>query len=172
MCRSYLTSNTIDPIAFLETGNLATVTPTVNTIEKIKEKEPVKINPKTIKSRQEIVDEEAAEYLKSYSIDIAIASDGANLEVGKTLTTTASVKDFRGNIPKGNLPEAGLKIGYDSKALSVFPNNIIALDGGSRPFSITALKSGTYEITFSLGKTVLGTRKIFVVGKGEKLEPA
>ncbi|MFZ4461058.1 MAG: hypothetical protein ACOYN2_00475 [Patescibacteria group bacterium] len=131
----------------------------------------IKIDPNSIESRQKVIDDEAAEYLKSFTIDIAIAPDGANIETGRTLTTNLSVRDPRGNAPKGNLPEAGLRITFDKKALTVFPESIIALDGGSRAFSITANKPGSYEIAFSLGKTVLGKRMVYVVPKGEKLEP-
>ncbi len=145
--------------------------PTQGTIDQIKEKPPVIINPNSIESRQKIIDDEAAEYLQRFTIDIAIAPDGLNLEAGKSITTNLSVRDPNGKAPKGNLPEAGLKISFDKKALTVFPESIIALDGGTRDFTIIANKTGTYDITFSLGKTVLGKRTIYVVKKGEKLEP-
>ena len=165
MCRDFLVKNTIDPIVFLETGNLTTVTPTKETIEHIQENPPIKINPNSIESRQKIIDDEAAEYLGHFTIDIAIDSLGANLEVGQTFTTSLSVRDPQGKPPKGNLPEAGLVIGYDSTALTVFPGTIIALDQGSRTFTVTAKKAGSFPITFSLGKTMLGQRMINVTKK-------
>lgn len=164
-CRDYLLANTIDPILFLETGNVSTVAPSRTFIDKIKDTPPVMINPSTIRSRQEILDEEAAEYLKKYSVKVDLPNTGINLTIGNTYWTNISVTDPKGVPAKGNLPEAGLVIGYDTNGLQIMPSTIVALDGGNRSVGITAKRPGTYEITFSLGKTVLETRRIFVIGK-------
>ena len=171
LCREYLLSNTIDPIVFLETGNLSTVTPSASTIRNIQGAPIKKIDRNSIESRQKILDDEAAEYLKSFSIDIGLAVDGTNLAVGKTIGFDINVTDTKKKPVKGNLPELGIKIGFDPKLVTVFPEKIVALENGKRGLSITAKKGGTVELTFILGKTVLGKRTVYVTEKGEKLEP-
>jgi murein DD-endopeptidase MepM/ murein hydrolase activator NlpD len=79
-CRSSLIANTIDPIIFLETGNRNFTPespgtsqsptrppisrPTGATIEAIKARPPIIIERSRIKSREELLEEEAREYLK------------------------------------------------------------------------------------------------------------
>jgi hypothetical protein len=73
-CRNYLTNNTIDPIVFIETGTMGVVPPTANVIQTIKNKPSIVIEKQSIKSREEILNEEAEEFLKSYTINVDLPS--------------------------------------------------------------------------------------------------
>lgn len=69
-CRTYLQSNTIDPIAFLETGAVGVTVPSSQIIEQIQRRPVIIIEKTSIKSREEILNEEAEEYLKSYAVEV------------------------------------------------------------------------------------------------------
>lgn len=68
---------------------------------------------------------------------------------------------------RGNLPELGLDLVFDTKGLAVFPQKIVALDGGKRTFTIRGLKPGAYEIVFKMGKAVIARRTVAVLSAVE-----
>ncbi len=126
-CRSFLLSNTIDPIAFLENGTLSTSAPTAETIETIKQKPSIIIEKKSIKSREEILNEEAEEYLKSYNVLIGLPAKGMTTLVGRPLDITIRAEDFNKNPSIKNLPGAGLKIVVDESKGTMSASNITQL---------------------------------------------
>lgn len=126
LCRDFLTANTIDPIAFLESNGTFT---SFAAIEKIQEKGKTapKIEKKSIKSREQILDEELEEFLRSHTISVKIGIPGNNIEVGKTYTARIAVNEY--NRPfTGSLPAEGLELSYDASGLRVFPEKVIAIE--------------------------------------------
>lgn len=103
-----------------------------------------------MKSRAEIQQEEIQEFLKSNNISINLSENGTNVALGGSVLSSVTSGDGRGNATRGNFPEAGLDIAYDSSALSVFPEKIVALEGGKREFKITGKKAGAFEIAFKM----------------------
>ncbi len=165
-CRSFLEKNTLDPILFLETGNLSTITPTASTIEKIIEKQEsptaLKIEKTKIKSRAEIIEEDITEYLRKYEIDVGIPSTGIMLNLGEYIELPISVRMRGGGLVDLSLPEPGVEILFDPKMVSIFPEKIIFLENGVRSFRISPLKTGNSTLSFRLGKRIIATSRIFV----------
>ena len=138
LCRDFLTANTIDPIAFLENGNVTTTA----AVEVLKEKTKVapKIEQKSIKSREQILDEETEEFFRDHTLSVSLGVPGNNIEVGRT--HTARVKVMYRNKPfTGSLPAEGLTLSYDRSGVKLFPDTIIAIENGVREFQITGVKT-------------------------------
>lgn len=70
LCRDFLTANTIDPIAFLENGTITTTAAIQNLQEKAKT--APKIEQKTIKTREQILDEEIEEFFKDHTLSVSL----------------------------------------------------------------------------------------------------
>lgn len=70
LCRDFLTANTIDPIAFLENGTITT-TAAVQMLQE-KGKTAPKIEQKTIKTREQILDEEIEEFFKDHTLSVSL----------------------------------------------------------------------------------------------------
>lgn len=75
--------------------------------------------------------------------------------------------DSRGKAAKGNLPELGLDVTFDASGITVFPQKIVALNGGKREIRVTGKKPGAYEIAFKMGQTVIARRTVVVLSKAE-----
>ena len=163
-CRDFLARNTIDPIAFLESGKIAVPgTATKEVVESVQNR-PVKVVERTnMKTRAQIQEEEIQEFLKENSLSFGLSEAGTNVPVGGSVTTFVASGDRRGKSTRGNLPESGLDIVFDHAGLSVFPEKIVALDGGRREFRITGKKPGAYEIAFKMGQTVVARRTVVVL---------
>lgn len=71
--------------------------------------------------------------------------------------------DYKGKATRGNFPELGLDLVFDSKGIAVFPQKIVALDGGRRDFKVTGLKPGAYEIAFKMGQTIVARKTVVVL---------
>ena len=141
-CRSSLIDNTIDPIAFLETGTRTLPTtqvpgipaptnpipPSSNTIEAIKTRPPVVIERTRIKSREELLEEEATEYLKSHRIAVKLPDNGTILRSGTTLGFEIESRDLGGSLVTSNLPGPGITIQFDVRKVSVFPEKVNILE--------------------------------------------
>ena len=169
LCRDYLTANTIDPIAFLESNGSFT---SFAVIEQIKEKGKIapKIEKKSIKSREEILNEEIEEFFKNHTLTVKIGIPGNNIEVGKTYTARIMVNEY--NRPfTWSLPAEGLELNYDSSGLKVFPEKIIAIDRGVREFQITGKKTGKYAVSFKIGKKIFLVSTINVFSPSEVKNP-
>lgn len=69
-CRDFLTANTIDPIAFLENGTITT-TAAVQMLQE-KGKTAPKIEQKTIKTREQILDEEIEEFFRDHTLSVSL----------------------------------------------------------------------------------------------------
>lgn len=101
LCRDWLTANTIDPIAFLENGTITT-TAAIQVLQD-KSKTTPKIEQKSIKTREQILDEEIVEFFKDHSLSVTLGIPGNNIEIGKTYTAQIYVnyrnKPFTGSLP-------------------------------------------------------------------------
>jgi hypothetical protein len=173
LCRDSLTANTIDPIAFLESGKVAVPGgPTGSAVSAIRNKPQQKADRTHMKTRAEIQQEEIDEFLKKYSISFGLDNVGTNLLVGQTVQTSITAKDSRGFAVSGNLPELGLSMVFDHKGIAVFPETIVALENGRRDFTIRGLKPGSYEIKFMMGKTAVASRMVYVFSPAEMKQPA
>ncbi len=168
-CRSYLIANTIDPIALLETGNISTMTPTAATIEAIKDKPILIIEKNTIKSREQILNEEAEEYLKSYNVIVDLPINGATTNLGKFYNFNIRAQDFNKNPSSKNLPGTGVKIFVDTKKWSVFPQAITILEQGSRSIQFTPKTTGPIELSFMLGSREIARKTIYVMPKWQAI---
>ncbi|MDQ1344243.1 MAG: Peptidase protein [Patescibacteria group bacterium] len=164
LCRDWLSRNTIDPIAFLESGKVAIPGVADSTvIEAVRNKPTERPDRTSMKTRAEIQEEEIQEFLKKNSISIGLSENGTNVMAGGTVWASVTSGDSRGKATRGNFPELGLDIVFDTKGLSVFPQKIVALDGGRRDFKITGIKPGVYEIAFKMGQTVIARRTVVVL---------
>lgn len=168
-CRSYLMSNTIDPIAFIETGTMGVVPPTAHVIETIKNKPSVVIQKQTIKSREEILNEESEEFLKSYRIVPIFPSHGTVVPIGSSYQFNVEVRDFNKKFSKKNIPWAGVRVTVDEKKATAFPANFTQLYGGIRWISITPKTTGPIEIIFSIWKKEIARKKIYGIVKGSTI---
>jgi hypothetical protein len=168
-CRSYLTSNTIDPVVFIETGTMGVAPPTAQVIETIKNTPSVVIQKQTIKSREEILNEESEEFLKSYTIVPNFPSRGSVVAVGSSYLFNVEVRDFDKKLGKKNIPGAGVRITVDEAQATVFPNNFTQLYGGKRQISISPKTSGPIELVFTIGKKEIARKKIYGMKKGDKI---
>lgn len=164
LCRDFLTQNTIDPIAFLESGKVAIPGQASKAvIDAVKARPVEKVDRTVMKTRAQIQEEEIQEFLKKNDISIGMSDNGTNLSVGGVAYATVSSGDSRGKATRGNFPELGLDIAFDAKGLSVFPEKIVALDGGRRDIKITGKKTGAYEVAFKMGQTVIARRTVVVL---------
>ncbi|EKD66087.1 MAG: peptidase M23 [uncultured bacterium (gcode 4)] len=147
MCRDFLTANTIDPILFLESNW------EFKAIEDIKQMQDKteKINKQNIKTREQILDEEIAEFLKIHSFKLNTWVSGNNLIVWKNYITKLNVLYFN-RLFSWNLPGTWIAFEYDKTAVKVFPEKAIAVDNWFREITITWLKSGAQTINLKLGK--------------------
>lgn len=172
LCRDFLTANTIDPIAFLESGVVTAAAPSSATVQAIQEKAKTapKIEQKTIKSREQILDEEMQEFFKDHTLSVNLGVPGNNIEMGKTYTARVRV-DGRNRPFTGSLPAEGLVLAYDHAGVKLFPETIIAIENGVREFQITGIKPGKYGISFKIGKRVFLTTSVNVYKPGEMLAP-
>jgi hypothetical protein len=101
LCRDWLTANTIDPIAFLENGTITT-TAAVQILQERGKNAP-KIEQKSIKTRDQILEEEIGEFFKDHNLSVTLGIPGNNIEVGRTYTAQIHVnyrnKPFTGSLP-------------------------------------------------------------------------
>ena len=101
LCRDSLTANTIDPIAFLENGTVTTTVAIQNLQEK--GKNAPKIEQKTIKTREQILEEEIEEFFKDHTLSVSLGVPGNNIEAGRTYNAQVKVmyrnKPFTGSLP-------------------------------------------------------------------------
>jgi len=168
LCRDFLTANTIDPIAFLESG-VVTTTAAVQAIQE-KTKTAPKIEQKTIKTREQILDEEMQEFFKNHTLSVSLGVPGNNIEVGRAYTARVRV-DGRNRPFTGSLPAEGLVLAYDRAGVKLFPETIIAIENGVREFQITGIRPGKYGISFKIGKRVFLTTTVNVYKASEMLSP-
>lgn len=101
LCRDFLTANTIDPIAFLENGSIATTAAIADIQEKVRL--APKIEQRTIKTREQILEEETVEFFKDHALSVSLGVVGNNIEAGKSYTAkirvTRNGRPFTGNLP-------------------------------------------------------------------------
>lgn len=164
-CRDFLINHTIDPIVFIETGTMSVIPPTAKLIQAIKNKPTIIIEKQSIKSREDILNEEAEEFLKSYTIGVNLPSRGTAAAIGTPMEFNIEARDFNKNLITKSLPGAGVKITVDSKKATAFPDNFTQLYGGVRRISITPKTPGPIEIVFSIGKKEIARKRIYGIAK-------
>jgi hypothetical protein len=95
LCRDFLTANTIDPIAFLESGKVSVPGgPTKEALDAIRNRPQEKADRTHMKTRAEIQQEEIEEFLKKNSVTIGLDTV-TNVLVGGTITTFVQAGDNR-----------------------------------------------------------------------------
>ncbi len=101
LCRDFLTQNTIDPIAFLESGKVAIPGQASKAvIEAVKSRPVEKVDRSKMKTRAQIQEEEIQEFLKNYSVDVSLSDKGTNIAVGGAAYAMVGAGDFRGKAAK------------------------------------------------------------------------
>ncbi len=168
LCRDSLTANTIDPIAFLENGSIST-TAAVQVLQE-KAKTAPKIEKKTIKTREQILDEEIEEFFKDHALSVTLWVPGNNIEAGRTYTARVNVT-YRNHPFTGSLPAEGMSLSYDKSGVKLFPDTIIAIENGVREFQLTGVKPGKYGISLKIGKRVFLTTSVNVYKKSDMMNP-
>lgn len=168
MCRDYLLTNTIDPILFLE-SNWSFSDVTVSVIQQKQEK-TVKIQQKNIKSRQQILDEEIQDFLKTHKIDLETWVTSDNLQVWKTyltkLVVTKNWKPFT-----WSMPGAWVEFIYDTTKAKVFPASVIYVEKWTREIKITWTKSWSIWITLKIWNVVITTKQVNFFTPSEMMNP-
>lgn len=82
LCQDFLKLNTIDPLAFLESGKVAIPGEATRAdIEAVKNRPIEKVDRSKMKTRAEIQQEEIQEFLKSNNISINLSDKGTNVMV-------------------------------------------------------------------------------------------
>jgi len=162
MCKSYLTDNTIDPILFLESNwtyvAWSVWTVTVDSIKQ-KQSETKKIEQKNIKSREEILQEEINEFLKTHSFEIKTNVIWDNLKTSTTyITKLLAYNNWREF--NWTMPWTWIKFEFDSNVLDVNPTSIILAEKWWRDVMITAKKSGRHRIDIKLWNNTIYTKYI------------
>jgi hypothetical protein len=135
------------------------------------QKQTKKIEQKSIKSREQILDEEVEEFLNTHTISLSRSLLGDNAELKKTYTLQIGVVDKRFGAFRGSLPISGLSFEYDRKAIKIFPEQILAIENGVRDFTITTLKTGSYPVNIKLGKRTITTFMVNVYKPGDMSKP-
>lgn len=168
MCRDFVTSNTIDPILFLE-SNWTYTNVTVNSIQQ-KQAETKKIEQKNIKSREQILQEEIADFLKTHSFDLKTKVLWDNLKTKTTYVTKLFAyngwREFT-----WNMPWTWLYFAYDSNVLNINPTSIILAEKWWRDIQITAKKSWKHRIDLKLWNNVVYTKYINFYANWELSSP-
>ncbi|MDD2916476.1 MAG: M23 family metallopeptidase [Candidatus Gracilibacteria bacterium] len=168
LCRDFLTANTIDPIAFLENGSITT-TAAVQVLQD-KSKIAPKIEKKSIKTREQILDEEIEEFFRDHTLSVNLGVSGNNIEAGRTYTARVNVT-YHNKPFTGSLPAEGMTLSYDRTGVKLFPETIIAIENGVREFQITGIKPGKYGISLKIGKRIFLTTSVNVYKKSEMSMP-
>lgn len=142
------------------------------TIEKLQEKNKTapKIEQKSIKSREQILDEEIEEFFRNHALQVSIGIPGNNIEQGKTYTARILVQEY-GRPFTGTLPAEGLELAYDGGGVKIFPDKVLAIENGVREFQITGKKTGKYGVSFKIGKKIFLSTTINVYKMSEMKLP-
>lgn len=135
-----------------------------------KSKTAPKIEKKSIKTREQILDEETDEFFKDHTLSVSLGVPGNNVEAGRTYTARVRVT-YRNKPFTGSLPAEGLVLAYDKTGVKLFPDVIIAIENGVREFQITGVKPGKYGISLKIGKKVFLTTSVNVYKKSEMTAP-
>lgn len=157
MCKDFLTTNTIDPILFLESnGTYSDVT--ISSVQQ-QQTQTKKIEQKNIKSREEILQEEITEFLKTHSFELKTNVSWDNLKtntayVGKLFAYTNG-KEF-----VWNMPGVWIYFSYDKKILNINPASIIIAEKWWRNVIISSKKWWRYPIELKLWKNTIATKYI------------
>lgn len=152
----------------MENGTITT-TAAIQVLQE-KGKTAPKIEQKSIKTREQILDEEMEEFFKDHTLSVKLGIPGNNIEAGKTYTARVNV-NYRNKPFTGSLPAEGLVLAYDHAGVKLFPDIIIAIENGVREFKITGVKPGKYGISFKIGKRVFLTTTVNVYKKSEMANP-
>ena len=161
-------ANTIDPIAFLENGTIST-TAAIQVLQD-KGKTAPKIEQATIKTREQILDEETEDFFKDHTLTVTLGVPGNNIEAGRTYAARVNVT-YRNRPFTGSLPAEGLSLSYDKTGVKLFPDTIIAIENGVREFQLTGIKPGKYGISLKIGKRVFLTTSVNVYKKSDMSSP-
>lgn len=157
MCKDFLTTNTIDPILFLESNGTYTNV-TIDTVKQ-KQAETKKIEQKNIISREELLKQEINEFLKSHSFELKTNVAWDNLKINTTyITKLKAYNNWREFV--WMMPWTWLSFSFDSKAISVNPISIILAEKWWRDIMITAKKSWKHRIDLKLWDNVVYTKYI------------
>lgn len=147
-CFDQLAINTVDPLRFLETNGSIVSGGVV--VEKPK---PDVINPETILSREEILQREIADFLKSYDVKVSVLGVGGNIELGKPWTFRITVTDKRTKRPfNGSFPW-DMNFKYNKNAFDIFPTWILQIDRWLRDFKLTPKIEGKNSLEIYFGET-------------------
>jgi hypothetical protein len=98
---------------------------------------------------------------------VNIDGKGMMAEVGKTVSFTISSQDLSKKLVNNSLPGPGVRIVYDTKLATIFPENINLLENGKRTIQFTPKTPGNITVKFVYGKVEIGTRTIYVQPKGK-----
>lgn len=170
MCRDYLLSNTIDPILFLEWN--WTYTSSSTSISEIKEKqeETKKIEQKNIKTREQILDDEINEYLKSHTFGFSTKVTWDNLKTNSTYITKLYIYEYWKEF-NWSLPWNWLTFAYDTNSLKITPANLILAEKWWREVFVSSNKSWKFTINLMLGKRIVLTKTITFYSPWELSSP-
>ncbi len=122
-----------------------------------------------IKSREELLEEEATEYLKSHRITVKLPDNGTILRSGIPLGFEIESRDLGGSLVNSNLPGLGISIQFDTRKLGVFPERINILEGGRRALSLTPRGIGETVVNFMYGRTFIGQKKLSILARTEQV---
>lgn len=105
MCREFLEKNTVDPIAFLEGGAISTPITTAQIQAIQNTSKNVTIDRKTIKSREQIEEEEIQEFFRNRSFQIVAGISRTQIQAGGQSQVTLRVfengRPYNGILPAG-----------------------------------------------------------------------
>ena len=166
LCRNYLLANTVDPILFLENNWK------FQDIQEIQQKQQqtIKIEPKNIKTRNQITEEEINDFLRDHTIKLNTMVAWDNLEISKTYLSKLTV-NYHNKLFSGNLPWEWLEFEYNKSVLKVFPEKVIFVDKWIREVQITWLKSGKHVINLKIWKKIIWSLFVNIYSNSEMQNP-
>ncbi len=137
LCQADLEANTLDPIAFLESGKIAAPVISEETIEAIQEAPVVEIKQEDVRSRDEIIREELGIFLKRYQIKVVMSADKKVIPLGGKKSARITVIERRNGKPfTGTMPLDGIELHVSGDGVKPFPARILDIQGGTRDFSL------------------------------------
>jgi hypothetical protein len=173
LCHADLEANTLDPIAFLESGKLSAPVISGDTIEEIKDAPAPEIEQTDVRSRDEIVREELGLFLKRYDIRVVMSADRKIIPLGGKKSAKITVTERRNKKPfTGTLPIDGIELHASSDGIKLFPARILDIDKGMREFSIEGKAVGNFVLSLRIGNEVLSVTSVQVYDPKIEAKPA
>lgn len=166
VCFEQLSTNTIDPLLFLETS-WAVIK--ANEIEKPKQQI---ISKEGMISRAEILKREIDEFLKSYDVKVNIIWLWWSIDLWKTWNFRIIVTDKRTKRPFTWSFPWDMNFKFDWKRFDIFPTGILQIDNWVRDFKVTPKISWKMDLDVYIWETFYKKVTFWVIDTKKPIIPS